>query len=277
LALLLTVINNIISFLITLAIVFVAPIMIAWAGFLLVVNQGDTGKVSEARGILLNTVIGIVIALAGWMIVDALMSVLYNGNFGAWNSIVTGGDICINQAGSAAGANLNQAATTGTSLPTTLSSSPGSPCNPATITAAVPSAFQAQAQLLACIAQGESTCGTKNPPYNLNSSWGVATANGKASSAAGAYQVLLSSNHSCYENSACYTAAGVTGPLNCQNAFDANGFPIPGATLTNCETAAGNVACSAAAAVCNLNNQTFQAAYATDPYMSSCQAAYGSG
>ncbi|MDP1707189.1 MAG: hypothetical protein Q8L30_01380, partial [bacterium] len=35
---LIMVINNIISLLITLAIVFVAPLMIAWAGFLFVVN-----------------------------------------------------------------------------------------------------------------------------------------------------------------------------------------------------------------------------------------------
>ncbi len=75
---LITVINNIISLLITLAIVFVAPLMIAYAGFLLVISQGDSGKRTEARKILTNTIVGIVIALAGYMIVAAIMAVLYN-------------------------------------------------------------------------------------------------------------------------------------------------------------------------------------------------------
>ncbi len=96
---LITVINNIISFLITLAIVFVAPLMIAWSGFLLVVSQGDSGKRTEARKILTNTVVGIVIALAGWLIVDAIMAVLYNPSarsgetvLTTWSNLITGGD-----------------------------------------------------------------------------------------------------------------------------------------------------------------------------------------
>ncbi len=102
--LLITVINNVISLLITLAIVFVAPLMIAWSGFLLVVSQGDSGKRTEARKILTNTVVGIVIALAGWLIVDAIMVALYNpdtpiagGKLGVWSQLVTSGGapLCI--------------------------------------------------------------------------------------------------------------------------------------------------------------------------------------
>ncbi|TSC71215.1 MAG: hypothetical protein G01um101449_70 [Parcubacteria group bacterium Gr01-1014_49] len=78
--LLITVINNIISLLLTLAIVFVAPIMIAYAGFLFVVNPVNASGKEEAKKILTNTIVGIVIALAGWMIVDAIMAVLYNAN-----------------------------------------------------------------------------------------------------------------------------------------------------------------------------------------------------
>lgn len=106
---LITVINNIISLLITLAIVFVAPLMIAWAGFLLVVSQGDSGKRTEARKILTNTIFGIVIALAGWMIVDAIMAVLYNANaptkdgvLGTWSDLIGSRGIppCIDLRGS---------------------------------------------------------------------------------------------------------------------------------------------------------------------------------
>ncbi|MBU6214915.1 hypothetical protein KGM48_03710 [Patescibacteria group bacterium] len=286
---LITVINNIISLLITLAIVFVAPIMIAYSGFLFVVNPPHPEGIEKAREILWNTVKGIVLALSGYLIVSAVMAVLYHPDPSTnwttnWANIITGNsnDMCLIQAGSTPGSSLNPSVAgsgnTGV-LPgggyfsTALSNSPGSPCNPATLTAV--GASQTQANLLACVAQGESTCGATNPPYNLNFSWNKATSNGKASTAAGAYQVLLSSNHACYENATCYSAAGVSGPLNCQNAFDSNGFPIAGALLTTCEQAAGNVQCSAAAAVCLLNQQSFQSAYATDPYMSACQNQYG--
>lgn len=108
-----TVINNIIRFLITIAIVFVAPITIAYAGFLYVVNPVNPSGIAKAKGILLNTVIGIVIALAGWLIVDAIMVVLYSGSegstkWGTWSSLITSGGAltCLPQKG--VGTGLNQ-------------------------------------------------------------------------------------------------------------------------------------------------------------------------
>lgn len=100
---LITVINNLISFLITIAIVFVAPLMIAYAGFLFVVNPVNAGGISQAKTILTNTIIGIVIALAGYLIVGALMAVLYNPSAlqgKAWDEIINwGGPACLPQAG----------------------------------------------------------------------------------------------------------------------------------------------------------------------------------
>ena len=278
-----TVINNIIQLLITLAIVFVAPLMIAWAGFLMVVNQGNAGKLTEAKGILIHTVVGIVLALASWMIVDAVMAVLYNpATAGStWSSLIgSSGLVCLPQQGVGTGLNPTTISPpglgVGTTLPTDLSTSPGSPCNPATITAAT-SATQNQAKLLACVAQGESTCGSINPPYTLNYSWNKDTGNGKASTAAGAYQVLLSTNSDCYDNSVCEQAGGSPGvALNCKSGFGPNGFTAGGnsTVLAKCLNAAGNVSCSAAAAVCLLNKQSFSSAYATDPYTASCLSRY---
>ncbi|MHB8709969.1 MAG: pilin [Minisyncoccota bacterium] len=124
------VINNIIALAITLAIVFIAPIMIAYSGFLLVVGQGNPGEISKAKGILLNTIVGIVIALAGWLIVDAVMAVLYNPAassgttvLGTWSSLITssgGTSSCLTQTGSQPNDTLNQAAPTGiTAAPAT--------------------------------------------------------------------------------------------------------------------------------------------------------------
>ncbi len=72
------VINNIISFLLTFAIVFVLPIAIAYAGFMYVINPISAEGRSDARRVMQNAVVGIVLALAAWMIVDAVMAILYN-------------------------------------------------------------------------------------------------------------------------------------------------------------------------------------------------------
>ncbi|MDD3531027.1 MAG: hypothetical protein PHV99_00300 [Candidatus Pacebacteria bacterium] len=109
------VINRIIAFMITLAIVFVAPLMIAYSGFLFVVNPVNASGKEKAKEILRNTVIGIVIALSGWMIVDALMAVLYNpGNAGGtWMTIIRGNtaDVCLPQKGALPSGTLNQTGT----------------------------------------------------------------------------------------------------------------------------------------------------------------------
>ncbi len=98
---LIQVFNNVIEFLITLGIVFVAPLSVAYAGFLFVVNPVNSGGIDKAKSVLTNTIVGIVIALAGWMIVDAMMVVLYNGSLGSWSSLITSGgqNFCLPQTG----------------------------------------------------------------------------------------------------------------------------------------------------------------------------------
>lgn len=101
--------NNIIEFLLTLLIVFVAPIMIAYAGFLFVVNPVNPSEKQKAKSVLTNTILGIVISLSAWLIVDAVMAALYNPSAvgSTWSSIVNwGGDACLRQTGSIG--NLNQ-------------------------------------------------------------------------------------------------------------------------------------------------------------------------
>lgn len=101
---LIVVVNNIISFLITMAIVFVAPISFGYAGFLYVVNPVNPSGRSQANSVMMNTVIGIVIALAGWLIVDAVMAVFYNPTTvgSTWYSLVSGNgsDLCLKVEGS---------------------------------------------------------------------------------------------------------------------------------------------------------------------------------
>lgn len=273
--LLITVINNIIELLLTLAIVFVAPLSIAYAGFLYVVNPVNSGGMEKAKGILTNTIVGIVIALAGWLIVDAIMAVLYNGKFGTWTNLIQmNGVPCIEQTGSLTNGQ------TGIPNPTagavTLRSphpgkngvggGSGSACDPARVQAAAATGgytlTNAQANTFACIAVPESNCGTANLNYNWNGAKSI-----PASTAAGAFQVLLATHHDCYEKSVCQAAAGVSGPLNCQRGFETkllpSGAPNPNwgkpiqtqaaaALVQNCVTAASNLNCSASAAACVL-------------------------
>lgn len=115
--LVITVINNIISFLLTLLIVFVMPIMLAYGGFLYVVNPADPAARGKANKVLLNTIYGLIVALSSWLVVDAIMAVLYNpgaGSLGTWSSLISSGGVpvCLPQAGTGAGAGLNQATTT---------------------------------------------------------------------------------------------------------------------------------------------------------------------
>lgn len=262
---LIMVINNIISLLLTVAILFVAPIMIAWSGFLFVVNPVNPSKKEEAKGILLHTVVGIVIALCGWLIVDAIMAVLYKpdtpvngGTLGVWSQLITSGALgpCIPLAGSLSQATQQNTAgvsTGGLTLPPT--QQVGTACDPAAVLAAAAAGNPSytlttvEANTFACIAGPESSCGKKLINFNF----------GKGSTAVGAFQVLLQSNASCYENTSCYAAAGVMGPLNCASGFT-GGNPIQGSKVAqDCVNAASNFNCSAASAACLLrrNHNSF--------------------
>lgn len=248
------VINNIISFLLTLAIMFVLPLMIAWAGFLYVINPLSPSKREAANSMLWHAIVGIVLSLAAWLIVNAVMVALYNptsdSKLGAWYSIVSGnmGDVCQRQAGV-----LNPVRGTGVSATDTLNppvDKTGAACDPAKLQEAARKGgivlTPTEANVFACIAKPESTCGTVLKNY----SWNKGNAQGKASTAAGAFQVLLSSNAKYYENPACRAAAGVSGSLNCRAGFGQNGFTAGGdpKVLEYCLKAAADLSCSTTAA-----------------------------
>ncbi len=184
---LMTVINNIISLLLTIAIVFVAPIMIAWSGFLFVVNPVDPSGIAKAKGILLHTVVGIVIALAGWLIVNAVMVALYNkdakGLGGVeWSDIIkSSGAECLPQKGALPGDKLSPSTDGGVGAPGVgtgpqVGTAKG-PCDSGN-TACSPSIIKqdaqslgmnltdAQANAMSCIAMTESGGNPRTPDSN---------------------------------------------------------------------------------------------------------------
>jgi hypothetical protein len=273
--------QNLMNLFISVSVVIIT-LFIALAGFTYMTSGGSAEKRQLANKRITNAVLGLLIVLVAYLLVDGIMKALYNptAGFGPWNSILAGGNPCLlpqeppstlpDMLGSGA---INNAVG-GNLTPTGTGS-----CSASTVQAAAASGgyplTNTQANQLACIAKYESTCGAKNPPYNLNYSWNKPNKSGLASTAAGPFQVLLSSNSACYDNPVCEQAGGTPGtPLNCKSGFAARGFPISGsALLQRCEQAAGNVACSAAAAACQLRHQSFAGPggmYTADSHASSC-------
>ena len=81
--------QNIIEFLIGIS-AFVGAMLFAWAGLLMATAGGNEGKISKARGIFSNVIIGIIIMLAAWLIVDTILKALANQSLtrlGMWNEI----------------------------------------------------------------------------------------------------------------------------------------------------------------------------------------------
>lgn len=78
--------------------VLIAVMVIVFAGILWILTPTNPENHSKAKAVLTNAVIGLLIILSSWLIVDFVMKILYDGdrsNFGPWNQIFEGGDICV--------------------------------------------------------------------------------------------------------------------------------------------------------------------------------------
>ena len=85
-------IDGIIDWLIGIMVV-VFAIITAYAGFLLVVSGGNVEARKKARTLITNSIVGIIIVLAAWILIDTLLRVLLPGDtgdidgFGPWNEV----------------------------------------------------------------------------------------------------------------------------------------------------------------------------------------------
>lgn len=73
-----------------------------WSGILLMTSSTNPEAKSTARKMLGNAVLGMLIILSSWLIVDFVMKTLYNPSasfsgkaIGPWNSILQGGGACV--------------------------------------------------------------------------------------------------------------------------------------------------------------------------------------
>lgn len=68
--------------------IFLSAVLFAYAGWKYMTAGGEGGK-SSAKEMLTNVIVGLVILLAAWLIVDTIMKVFVaeDGGFGPWNEI----------------------------------------------------------------------------------------------------------------------------------------------------------------------------------------------
>ncbi|QQR50047.1 hypothetical protein IPF86_03100 [Candidatus Nomurabacteria bacterium] len=66
-------INTVINFLIFTLALPIAAIVFAWAGFIFITEGSNQSKRTQAKNMMINVVIGLVLALASWLIVKTIL------------------------------------------------------------------------------------------------------------------------------------------------------------------------------------------------------------
>lgn len=89
-------VQNAINFTISMSVI-IATIFIIYTGFMFVASAGNPHTREAAKTRLVNVVVGMLVVLAAWLIVDFIMKALYNPgtevagkSFGPWNAILDG-------------------------------------------------------------------------------------------------------------------------------------------------------------------------------------------
>lgn len=79
---LMTLIYNVIQFILFAMVVPIAAIMFAYAGFLMVTSGGSPEAKTKAKGIFTSVVFGLIIAIAAWLIINTILRIV--GFDGSW-------------------------------------------------------------------------------------------------------------------------------------------------------------------------------------------------
>lgn len=82
--------NGLIEWLIIIA-TLLTVLLLAFSGFRLVTSGGDAAALEQAKKMFVSCIIGIMIMLAGWTIVDTVLKIAAGGDLGVWNAVECGG------------------------------------------------------------------------------------------------------------------------------------------------------------------------------------------
>lgn len=64
-----------------------SAILFAWAGFLYLTNVANPGQHSQAVSVFKNVVIGLVIIVVGWLVIDVVMRAFLGASLLPWNNL----------------------------------------------------------------------------------------------------------------------------------------------------------------------------------------------
>jgi len=79
-------VRNILNAAIYLAVI-AAAVLFAWTGFKFVSARDNSGALTAAKKMFWNVVLGLIIILAAWLIVNTIMSFMTNGSGNPWNKL----------------------------------------------------------------------------------------------------------------------------------------------------------------------------------------------
>lgn len=82
------VIQNLVNLAIAIGVV-IFVLVASYAGVLFMASSVNPRGKEQAKSMLMSAVLGLVIALAAWLLVDFVMKALYNERWGPWNSILS--------------------------------------------------------------------------------------------------------------------------------------------------------------------------------------------
>jgi hypothetical protein len=75
--------------------VFLAVLLFAYAGFLFVTNPANPGNIDNAKDAIKNALIGLVIILGAWLLINTVLTALGAGSVSSVTSVLSGGDPCV--------------------------------------------------------------------------------------------------------------------------------------------------------------------------------------
>lgn len=270
-------IQNLMNAAIAFTVVF-SVLVFVYAGILLMTSVGNSENISKAKGVIWNGMIGLLIVLSAWLVVDFVMKVLYvgedgeRGEFLPWNEVLTDGDACIKAkpatslfdnlsglppqvtGGTVGGTGSGAGSQTGTGgVPTP---STRGICTPQGLKqAGWPSSLSTK---MSCVTKYENASCNPSAPSGTDIG-----ADGKSVSI-GLFQVNISAHDMNYPQ--CKALNGGQ-PLNCTQAFSGGAYTasnhdtrVKDARLYQiCRAAASNPSCNTAAAIEIYNKQGIRA------------------
>ena len=260
-------IQNTINLVVAFATVIIT-IFLALAGFTYMTSGGSPEKRQLANKRLLNAIIGLLIVLCAYLVVDSILKVIYDPSnlkdFGPWNSILANnagpGADCLAPVNPPPISGLSSSNATGAGGVTAGSAATGgSPSaqntNSSCTAAALNPVFGGQAAEMSCVTKYED--GSCNPSEPSGVDIG---ADGNPVSY-GLFQVNISANN-LSSFPACESAVG-NQPLNCTQAFSGGAYTASNhqtrvsnqPLYSSCVTAASNPQCNEQAAQSILNKQ----------------------